>query len=256
MGHFVYLYRDQSGKLRYVGYGEDSARALSHITQTHNIALEELLQKETLKLEIAGSFENKETALAVETALISALNPDVNIARGETRHRFRPIGVPLQFAARFDLPPLTREDLLSRLEVHQSPTYLCVLIQNIDFEDEHGNERRGYEPANPPSDAEILERVKRWWQLRWKLEDWSANPSQSPAVLLGVHGKPGAQFIIASILTDRETWHVPLQSKANESRFEVPTLSTPNLDAGGLRGRRISADAGLRFNQGGLVLYP
>jgi predicted GIY-YIG superfamily endonuclease len=256
MNHFVYLYRDQTGKPRYVGYGESSQRALSHMTQTHNLALETLLQNENLKLEISGPFHNKQTALAVETALISALVPDANVARGETTHRFRPIGVPSQFAERIALPPLSRDELLSRLEPYHSPSFLCVLIQNVDFNDGEGGIRRGYEPANPPSDAEISERVKRWWSLRPKLQKWSGQPMESPAILLGIHGKPGAQFIIASLLTDRGNWQAAPVSSDNSSRFEVPILETPHLDAAELRGRRIAGEAGLRFNLGGLVLFP
>ncbi len=256
MNHFVYLYRDQTGKARYVGYGENSRRALSHLAQTHNPALETLLQNENLKLEIAGPFDSQETAMAVETALISALKPDANIAPGQHNHRFRPIGVPTQFVERFGLEPLSRNDLLDRLKIYNSPTFLCVLIQNVDFDNGEGGIRRGYEPANPPSDDEILERVKRWWQIRRKLEEWEAKPPQSPAILLAVHGKPGAQFIIASVLTDRQNWQLRIASSENESRFEVPTLPTPNLDAGKLRGRRIDREVGLKFNLGGLVLFP
>ena len=256
MSHFVYIYRDQSNKARYVGYGENSQRALSHMTDTHNVALETLLANESLKLEIAGPFANKETALAVETALISALMPDANIARGETTHRFRPIGVPLQYAERIALPPLSREELLNILQGQKSPNFLCVLVQNIDFEREDGTIRRGYEPSNPPSDCEILERVKRWWQLRLKLEIWCENADESPAILLGIHGKPGAQFIIASLFTDRKNWQNAVAKPGNSSRFEVPVLETPALDALKLRGRRIASETNLRFNQGGLILFP
>lgn len=260
MSHFVYLYRDKNGKPRYIGYGENSERALSHTEQTHNVALGTLIKNENFKLEIAGPFDSKETALAVETALISALEPDANIAGGITSHRFRPIGVPIQFCKRFEMPPLPREELLSRLMPLNSPRFLCVLINNLHFEeeDEDGNIhiRRGYDPANPLSEEDLLNRVKKWWQLRWQLEDWKKNPASSPAILLAVHGKPGTQFIIASLLTDRENWHLAAPSNSDPSRFEVPTLTTPNLDAGELRGHRIAWEAGLKFNQGGLILFP
>ena len=256
MNHFVYLYRDRTGKPRYVGYGEDSQRALSHLAQTHNLALETLLQNENLQLEIAGPFGNRETAMAVEAALISALQPDANVAPGHENHRFRPIGVPPGFARRFALEPLSRGDLLERLATYSSPAFLCVLIQNVDFEDGEGGIRRGYEPANPPTDPEILERAKRWWQIRPKLDEWAANPLQSPAILLAVHGRPGTQFIIASVLTNRENWHLRIASEEDKSRLEVPTLPTPDLDAAELRGRRITYEAGLKFKQGGLVLFP
>lgn len=256
LNHFVYLYRDQAGKPRYVGYGENSRRALSHLAQTHNLALETLLQNQNLKLEIAGPFDSRETAMAVEAALISALQPDANIAPGHANHRFRPIGVPLQFAERFAQEPLSRDDLRNRLKIYDSPRFLCVLIQNVDFDDGEGGIRRGYDPANPPSDPEIQERVQRWWPLGRKFEAWADNPQQSPAILLAVHGKPGAQFIIASVLTNRQNWHLRVTSPEDGSRLEVPILHTPDLDAGELRGRRIALEAGLKFNQGGLVLFP
>ena len=260
MSHFVYLYRDRNGKPHYVGYGEDSRRALSHMAKTHNLKLEALLHDQNFKLEIAGPFDSKETALAVEAALISALAPKANIARGNANHRFRPIGVPSRFAKRFVMPPLSREELLSRLQPLKSPCFLCVLIQNLDFEEEDADGnlliRRGFDPANPLSDEELLNRIEKWWHLRWKLEAWKSNRAQSPAILLAVHGKPGAQFIIASVLTDRENWRLAAAHPKYPSSFKVPTLPTRNLDAGELRGRRIAWEAGLKFNQGGLVLFP
>ena len=35
-GHYVYLYSDKRDKVRYVGYGQRSSRATSHIQSTHN----------------------------------------------------------------------------------------------------------------------------------------------------------------------------------------------------------------------------
>ncbi len=258
MNYFVYIYRDRNGKPRYVGYGKSSDRALSHMARTHNTKLQTLVQDENFKLEIAGPFEDEGTARIVETALISALHPGLeiaNISPGETVYRFRPVGVPSQFIKRFEMPPLGRNELLAPLKAYKSTSFLCVLIKNVDFidEDAKGGIRRGYDPANPLSDEEISNRVTKWWQLRLKLENWSVNPKQSPAILLGICGKPGAQFVIASIRTDRKNWK---NATGNGfSQFEVPTLSTPDLDAGKLRGRRISREAGLKFNQGGLIVF-
>lgn len=110
MSHFVYLYRDHTGKPCYVGYGENSRRALSHMAETHNLELESLLKGNKFKLEIAGPFDNEQTARAVETALISALNPNANIALGEITHRFCPLGVALQWSQRWEMPPLSRDN--------------------------------------------------------------------------------------------------------------------------------------------------
>ncbi len=256
MGHFVYLYRDQKGNPRYVGYGENSDRALSHMTQTHNVALEQLLQNSPFTLEIAGPFDSPETARSVETALISALEPSANSAQGQTQHRFRPIGVPLRFAAQFSLPPLSRDELMAPLQRLDSPCFFAVLIQQADFDEGKDGIRRGYDPANPSSDEEILARAERWWPLRRRLEKWKANASQSPAILLAVHGKPGAQFIIASVLLDRHNWDLAAPDPENPSRFQVPTLLTPQLNAENLRGRRIAPEVGLRFNLGGWLVFP
>lgn len=253
MSHFVYLYRDQSGKPRYVGYGENSKRAMSHMSQTHNLTLEELLESERFRLEVAGPFESRDTALAVETALISALKFDdlANVSEGSEAHRFRPMGVPLEFASRWDLPPLNSAELREVLNAQDSPQFLCVLIKNVDFGDGRGT----FDPANPPQEKKVLARIQKWWPLRQKAKIWSENPSQSPAILLGVHGKPGAQFIIASVFINCDGWSEIIASPDNASRFEVPISST-DLDAAELRGRRIVYDAGLKFNQGGLVLFP
>ncbi len=48
---------------------------------------------------------------------------------------------------------------------------------------------------------------------------------------------------------------VSVASVEDPSRLEVPILSS-DLDAAKLRGRRVAYEAGLKFNQGGLVLFP
>lgn len=253
MSHFVYIYRDQSGKPRYVGYGESSARAFSHMTETHNVALEKLLRGNDLKLEIAGPFDSREMALAVETSLISALVPDANIARGKSVHRFRPVGVPEQYADRIALAPLSRADLIKVANHNGAQNILCVLIQNVDFVDVEGKIRRGYEPANPPTNEEIKERVIKWWSIRPKVVNWKKYPEQSPSLLLAMHGKPDSRFIIAAFHINRNGWQL---NSENPSDVEIPVLETPELDALQLRGRRIDPEANLKFNLGGLILFP
>ena len=256
MSHSIYIYRDDSGRACYVGYGQSSTEALANMAATHLKSVRELLKSQSLTLEIAGPFESKETALAVETALISALAPAADSARGQMVHRFRPLGVPPQFADRVAMAPLGRDDLIEMLDEANSPSFLCVNLDNINFADENGQLRRGFEPSNPPSDEEILERVKGWWRLRFQLEGWRRNPMQSPAILLGVHGKPEHQFIVASVLVDRDDWDGARQSEADEDCYEVPVKPTPRLDAAQLRGRRISRKLGLKFNADGVKVFP
>ena len=256
MSHFVYIYREASGKACYIGYGQSNAQAFDNMAQTHNKRLRELVNSKSLTLEIAGPFDSQDTALAVESALVSALVPGAESARGQTIHRFRPMGVPPQYAQRFAMAPLGRDDLIEILDAANSPSFLCVNVADIDFVGADGVTRRGYDPAHPPSGEEITERVKRWWLLETKLADWRRNPMQSPAILLGIHGDLDNQFVLASIATDRENWDAATRFAEDETRYEVPIKDTFGLDVAALRGRRISRKVGLKFNADGVKIFP
>jgi hypothetical protein len=108
----------------------------------------------------AGPFGSEETARAVETALISAIEPFCNQNAGETRWRFRHHGIPEHFSHRLLEPMLTRSDFVRAQSVPHSPV-LFVRVGEQTFDDG----RVGYDPANPPSDKQILDRINRWWQL-------------------------------------------------------------------------------------------
>ena len=256
MSHFVYIYRDASGKACYVGYGQSNEGAFENMAQTHNKRLRELTNSKSLTLEIAGPYDSQETALAVESALLSALLPGANSARGETIHRFRPMGVPPQYAQRFALAPLGRDDLIEILDKNNSPSFLCVHIADIDFVGADGIVRRGYDPAHPPSDEEIAERVKGWWLLETRLANWQRHPMQSPAILLGIHGDSDNQFVLASLATDRDNWGIAARAPEDENRYEVPVNLTRGLDVAALRGRRIGRKVGLKFNADGVKMFP
>ena len=247
MGHFVYIYRDKSGKARYVGYGENSARALSHRTKTHNAKLEQLLANQNLSLEIAGPFESKTVGIAAETALISALKPDANsaLAPGPKKYRFRPVGVRDEFVNRILAPPLSLQDLQKVLAKHQSSQFLCVKITDKAFED---GERLGYDPANPPKDEIVVDRIIQYWLLAQKRKPWIEDATRSPTILLAVYGTPGSQFIVAAAAIDRNGW-------IKVSDREVPLAKPRNLDVAALRGRRIEREAGLKFNLDGVKLF-
>ena len=60
--------------------------------------------------------------------------------------------------------------------------------------------------AAPPTDVQIRERTEKWWQLQKYIDAWAAKPLRSPGLLVGVHGKPGAQFVIASMIIERSRW--------------------------------------------------
>jgi hypothetical protein len=124
----------------------------------------EFLSQGKYTLEIAGPYGSKETGIAVETALISLLRPDLNSSRapGPTRFQFRPLGVPDAFAERLAEPPLTISDFTS-LDNGQACPLLFVRIGNLDFDGDDA--RKGYSLDKPLPDPDILARIDRWWQL-------------------------------------------------------------------------------------------
>ena len=255
VGHYVYLYRDRNDRPRYVGYGAQSGRATSHLAGSHNECLNRFLEAREYRLEIAGPFECEREGRAVETALISALKPDLNVDPGQTRWRFRPLGVPLKFADRLVAPELRLQDFLA-CQGQESGPVLFVINTSVTFADS----RVGYDPASPPTDDQIRDRLERWWQLSKYRAAWASNPSSSPALLVGVFGSPGRQTVIAASRIDRNRWRDAENCPEGGGRLRVPLLEPVDLDAFGLRGRRISQDAGIRFggipSQFFLILHP
>jgi hypothetical protein len=238
--HFVYIYRDQRGKPLYVGYGRLAPRATSHLLGSHNAALNNSLVDQRFDLQIAGPYESEAVGRAVETALISVLQPDLNVDPGPSRWRFRPIGVPAAYAERWTQPELLRRDFIDAQGTRPAPV-LFVIVTNEDFADG----RIGYNIATPPTDSQIRERVEKWWQVRKYLSKWTADPNASPGLLVGIHGRPGAQFVIASMLIDQEKW--PAAEATDGGKIKIPLSDPGDLDAHGLRGRRIARDARLAF---------
>ena len=256
MSHFVYIYRDASGKACYIGYGQSNEAAFERMSQIYNKRLRELTNSKSLTLEIAGPYDSGATALAVESALLSAIVPAASSHGGQMIHRFRPVGVPPQFAERVAMAPLGRDDLIEILDAANSPSFLCVHLADIDFVGADGIARRGYDPSHPPSDAEIVERVTRWWRLETRLADWRRHPMQSPAILLAIHGDLDHQFVFASLATDRDNWDAATRSAEDETLYEVPIQSSRGLDVAALRGRRIGRKVGLKFNADGVKMFP
>lgn len=241
MSDYVYLYRDKQGRPKYVGYGERIDRASVHLIKSHNPKLAAFVEEESnFTIEIAGPFETEALGRAVETSLISALNPSFNENRGPSQFRFRPLGVPTEYASRLSEQLLQKEDFISAQGASPN-SVIFVKVGNKDF----GDGRTGYDPAKPPSDDQILKRTDRWWQLSGYLQEWKTKPNESPSLLIGVNGKPGAQIVIASVLIDKNGWGNV--ESIGQGKTTVPILKTPNLDAFHLRGRRIHKNAGIAF---------
>lgn len=251
--HFVYIYRDERGKPRYVGYGSFADRATSHSQRSHNPVLAKFLATHRYVVEIAGPYGSEAMGRAVETALISTLHPDINKDPGPSQWRFRPLGVPVKYGDRLTQPELVRRDFMAKQGRHPVPI-LFVIVTDKDFTDEDcGDGRPGYDIAAPPTDLEIRERVEKWWQVSKKRRDkWAANPNDSPGLLLGIHGRPGAQFVIASLLIDRKNWAT---ADIEGGKIRIPLLEPGNLDAHGLRGRRIARSARIAFGNWAQQFY-
>lgn len=231
--HYVYLYRDTKGRAKYVGYGRSHGRASGHQAKTHNQGLEQLISTGNYSIEIAGPFLNEEAGRAVETALISVLDPECNKDPGPTRWRFRPLGVPESFADRLSLPSLRREDFAP-------DSVLFVKINDKNFDDG----RVGYDPTRPPSNQQILQRMDRYWQLGPYCAEWAKTPSSGPSLLVGVSGKPGGQIIIGAAEVDSSAW---ARARVGGADHMVPTDGPADLDARSLRGRKLHAAADIKF---------
>ena len=239
--HFVYIYRDEKGKVRYVGYGKGLDRPTS--LKRGELMLEFLSQGK-YTLEIAGPYGSRDTGMAVETALIASLQPDLNSPRapGQTRWQFRPLGVPERFSNRLTEAPLTRDKLASIDQGHACP-FLFVRIGSKAFDGEDA--RQGYSLNKPPSDTDILARMDRWWQLGRYVETWKTHPHKSPRVLVAVTGPPSHRIIVGAVNIDQSGWRAAQPEPGQ--LYKVPTLNTPKLDAYALRGRLLSHSANIKF---------
>jgi hypothetical protein len=233
--HYVYLYFDHD-RIRYIGYGRKISRADSHLTGSHNDALNQFLEEGKYRIEIAGPFDDEGTGRAVETALISAIKPEFNINNGPSKWRFRPLGVPIDFAPRLDENELTMTDFLRVQGAARTPVLFVIIAL------------RNYDPADPQSDLQIRERITCCWQLQRFLPGWSANPKASPGLLVAVFGSPGRQTVIASAHIAQNNWAAAKVVKGGLVRVPlVDTVAFDTLDAFDLRGRRIARSAGLMF---------
>lgn len=251
-GHYVYIYRGSRKAIQYVGYGRGHARATFHQVGSHNAGLDALIASGKFTVEMAGPFGSAEVGRAVEAALISALAPKLNVAKADSRWRFRPLGVPEGFAARLNKPSLRREDFLDGAAGKPIAPVLFVRINEMTFEG-----RVGYNPIDPPTDDQILERMDKWWMVGRFVDGWIADPERCPRTLVAVHGSPGSQIVIAAVSIDRRGWH---RVETAGSIWQIPTRPTKDLDAHCPRGRRIARDARLSFgpndNQVFLILNP
>ena len=228
--HFVYLYRNEVGRPVYVGYGHDPQRALAHSGTSHNVGLGTFVEAGKFDLTIAGPYRDMREGKNVESALISALSPDLNKSPGEGK-RFRPVGVPAGLADRLTLPPLTMEEIGSltggALLVYLAPGNML------------SDGRKKFDMVEP-DDADALSNMRGNWALTSHLDEWSGDPANGPQVLLGIHGSnPKHRFIVGAARIDVRRWGHPDLLVTKGKLWLVPLEVPEVLDAFSLRGRRV-----------------
>lgn len=228
--HCVYLYRDpKSQKIVYVGRGATPGRAVQHTGGSHNLALRAIIDEGGYSVELAGPYDTAEAAVAVEAALISALRMPTaqaaltNAAQGDGP-RFRPFGVPADYADRLLLPPLT----VARIGVI---TGGALIVRN-SFGGDLAPGRPRLDPLHPQDDV-IAENLWRYWLLARLVPGWVSDPSTCPKVILSAAGPIRHRFVPGSSFID--TARI-----GTGDPKEVPLVQPLDLDACNLRGRMLS----------------
>ncbi len=227
--HYVYLYRTPSGKPKYVGYGHDVDRAISHARDSHNSALRGWLEAGNFDLTVAGPYRDEKEGLCVEAALISGLSPEYNRSRGNGP-RFVPLGVPPLLSDRPGMAPLTLGDVGTKAK-----GALLVYLSPGDF---LADGRPKFSPATP-DDQIILHDMEQMWQIGGLIDQWKKTPVSAPKILVGAYGPIGHRFIVGAARIDTEGWGDPNLHVAGD-RWRVPIMPGSSLDAGDLRGRRVA----------------
>jgi hypothetical protein len=238
--NFVYLYKDLSGRPKYVGYGHSVQRALSHSGASHNKELKDWLARDQFDLLIAGPYRSESEAKAVEAALISSMNPSFNLAPGDGP-KFLPVGVPPELWERPQLKALSLSEI-----GRQTGGALLVYLAAGDF---LRDGRKKFDAALP-TDADAVSNIEKNWDIASLIEQWSKRPASAPKVLIGIHGKVKHRFIVGALEIDRDRLNDPDFIRHAERwarpRRQVPLIDSTNLDMNEIRGRRVD---GIKFGQ-------
>lgn len=240
--HFVYVYRDLAGNPIYFGQGFGAARPADHLGGSHNPEFADWLRRNVgrYRLQVMGPLGSKQMADAVETALISACKPAsdlklMNVQPGVGKFMFRSYGVPEDLSSRI-------AELLGREELREVVCQFGPIMFVMVHQREHPLR---FDPARLPGDSVIRERIRGWWQVGKYRQQWIDGEAQSPGLLVGVTGVGGSQIVIAAAQIDATGWRDSQPEKGN--LYQVPLLSSGDLDAAGLRGRPISSEIQLKF---------
>jgi hypothetical protein len=228
-GHYVYLYRSAGapGRVRYVGYGESLPRALA---DRPDPAFAGWLEQGNYQVEVAGPYGDEDVARQVEASLISAIAPEFNRVAG-TGPKFAPLGVPPELGERPASDPLS----LGELGRRSGGALLVYLAPGTQLSDG----RAKYDPAEP-DDEVIVSNIEGVWDLGRHRDEWRRQPDQGPQLLLGIYGpKPARRFVVAAARIASSRWGSPELEVPDQGRWRVPLADPGDLDACGLRGRRV-----------------
>ena len=236
----VYLYLDDNDVIRYVGRGT-ADRILSDKNEDFARAWEESgpLYAEVMEL------PSKDAMEAVEGALISVLSrPDLSAKltnQRQDKYQFVPYKLPEALLYRRALPPV---DYHTVAEIVGGPA-LYVILNNQPV---HGEDQGRVDRANP-SDADWLDRTRKWWPYGDHVPDWIEHPDQAPKVLIGVQGRVKRRFIGAALDLRGLDWTQVVREPPIKD-VEIPISALPggeSIDAFDLRGRSV---AGIKFDRG------
>ncbi len=239
---YTYLYRDpKSLKIRYVGYATNPSRAF---TDGHNEEVDKVLQAgEALEILIAGPYRDEAEARNVEAALVSAIQPELNLIQ-QPGIKFHPLGVPSELGDR---------RFKSELDVHEigrlaggSLIVYCDLVSPL---------HDGISKVSPTNftDDVVFANIQDHWRVKDFIAGWIREPETSPKLLVAVQGPPKDRIVIGAAQIDVNGWSTTPASPHKDYLHRIPLLKKEGLDNAELRGRKVS----VRFNSGpsNIIMY-
>ena len=239
---FAYLYRNpKSLRIRYVGYATNPSRAF---TDGHNEEIGKVVKGgEYLEILIAGPYRDEAEARNVEAALVSAIQPDLNLIQ-QPGIKFYPLGVPSELGDRRFKPALDVHEI-GRLAGGALVVY-CDLSTPL---------HDGISKVSPTnfSDDVVFTNIQDHWRVKDFIQGWISNPETTPKLLVAVQGPPKDRIIIGAAQIDAGGWASTPVAPDKDYLHRIPLDKSAGLDNAELRGRKVS----VKFNSGppNIIMY-
>lgn len=239
---YAYLYRDpKTLKIRYVGYATNPSRAY---TDGHNELIGDAVKGgEQLEILIAGPYRDEAEARNVEAALVSAIQPELNLIQ-QPGIKFHPLGVPSELGDRRFQPVL---------DVHEIGRIAGgALVVYCDLTSPLYDQASKVSPTNFTDDV-VFANIQDHWRVKDFMQGWIENPASSPTLLVAVQGPPKDRIVIGSARIDANGWATTIAAPHKDYLHRIPLDKTAGLDNAELRGRRVS----VKFNSGpsNIIMY-